>query len=300
MNRSFRALWLGSMLSLLTPFAWAQEGDPEILALIQGLNEELHARGVHLSISEVHFMTSGEGKPSIRVIQTPTRWVPNDPRRTSGTDLTYVVDPTLGATASGLSAAETEAAIDRALETLDSDGCLNKLDLVKLSYGGVATGIAGALLGYGDPVAASFLRPDIYMAGWYPAELFEELGNPGDSTHVIATTFVFTFYDPVTRTDTDINGDNYWDVAGVEIYFNDNFGDPNGTQPERPWGIDVTSPAIDAESIVLHEAGHALGLGHFGPPPVAVMNPSYKGIDQELHATDRAGICALFASWPNP
>lgn len=34
-----------------------------------------------------------------------------------------------------------------------------------------------------------------------------------------------------------------------------------------PWGIDVGLPGIDVQSVTLHEHGHSLGLGHFGPFP---------------------------------
>ena len=62
---------------------------------------------------------------------------------------------------------------------------------------------------------------------------------------------------------SDINGDNYVDTAFSEIYYNDNFN----------WGINVIIPGIDVETVALHKSGHSLGVGHFGPPPEAVMNP---------------------------
>ncbi len=87
---------------------------------------------------------------------------------------------------------------------------------------------------------------------------------------------------------TDINGDNYLDSALNEVYYNDNFA----------WGIDVPLPGIDVETVALHENGHSLELGHFGPPPTAVMNPVYAGIRHRLLPIDRAGACAVWESWP--
>lgn len=43
---------------------------------------------------------------------------------------------------------------------------------------------------------------------------------------------------------TGINGDNYMDTALNEVYHNDNFGDPNGTRPGNPWGINVNLPGM--------------------------------------------------------
>jgi hypothetical protein len=53
------------------------------------------------------------------------------------------------------------------------------------------------------------------------------------------------------------------------------------------------------ETVSLHENGHSLGLGHFGPPPSAVMNPRYAGINHEPDAADHAGMCSIYNKWPN-
>ena len=57
-------------------------------------------------------------------------------------------------------------------------------------------------------------------------------------------------------------------------------------------------PAVDVETVALHENGHSLGLGHFGPPPAAVMNPVYAGINTTPDAIDKAGACAVWGWWP--
>ena len=62
--------------------------------------------------------------------------------------------------------------------------------------------------------------------------------------------------------------------------------------------IDVPLPGIDVETVALHENGHSLELGHFGPPPAAVMNPVYAGMRQSPLAIDHAGSCAVWGSWP--
>jgi len=97
---------------------------------------------------------------------------------------------------------------------------------------------------------------------------------------------------------TDINGDNNLDTALNEVYYNDNFGNPGGSRPGNPWGINILLPGIDVETVGLHENGHSLGIGHFGPPPDAVMNPVYAGIRHSPLSVDDAGMCAVWGSWP--
>ena len=107
--------------------------------------------------------------------------------------------------------------------------------------------------------------------------------------------FVFTDDD---GNPTDVNGDNRLDTALNEVYYNDNFGDPGGDRAGNPWRIEQPLPAIDVETVALHENGHSLGLGHFGPPPAAVLNPVYAGIRLSPLPVDSAGMCTVFGSWP--
>jgi Matrixin len=97
---------------------------------------------------------------------------------------------------------------------------------------------------------------------------------------------------------TDINGDNRLDTALNEVYYNNTFGQAGTDRANRPWGINVAPPGIDVETVALHENGHSLGVGHFGPPPAALMNPVYAGIRQSPFAVDSAGMCTIWASWP--
>src|SRR4029077_1900013 len=107
---------------------------------------------------------------------------------------------------------------------------------------------------------------DIVEAGWLPRAFFEALG-PGGGSGILAVTFTLIFTEGSPPAPSDINGDNYLDTALAEVYYNDNFGDPNGDRAGTRWGIDVALPGIDVETVPLHENGHALELGHFGPPP---------------------------------
>ena len=110
-----------------------------------------------------------------------------------------------------------------------------------------------------------------------------------------SVTFIFT---DANDNPTDINGDGRLDTALNEVYYNDTFGDPGDDRAGNPWAIELPLPAIDVETVALHENGHSLGVGHFGPAPAAVMNPRYAGINQDPDATDHAGMCTVRSSWP--
>jgi hypothetical protein len=85
------------------------------------------------------------------------------------------------------------------------------------------------------------------------------------------------------------------------VYYNNTFGDPNApdNRKDRPWGINAAPRGIEVETVALHENGHSLGIGHFGPPD-AVLNPVYAGIRQTPMAPADAGMSPVWSSWPNP
>ena len=281
---------------VLPVMAAAQEGDPAVLALMQQVNNQLQAQGLSLAVEQIEFFTIGAGRPANRIHQSGSRWVANDPRRLAdGENITYLVDQSDGATASGLMNAQTEAAIDRALATWDSEQCLKKVDIIKRADSGADPDIFDFFFGFGgfgDPFLA-----DIVDAGWYPKAFFDAVGGPGGGDGILAFSVTFIFTDGFGNP-TDINGDNQLDSALNEVYYNDNFGNPGGSRPGNPWGINIALPGIDVETVALHENGHSLELGHFGPPPDAVMNPVYAGIRHQPLAVDHAGMCAVWGSWP--
>ena len=283
----------------------AEEGDTKVLALMDEINEQLAAQGLNIAVEEIEFFTIGKGRPTIRIHQQPFRWVANDPRRyAQGDDITYLVDQSDGATASDLSNAQTEGAIDRAMETWDNGKCLKKVDLEKQPDLGDDPDIFDWLVEpidethgtYGD-FGNPFLA-DITHAGWLPKEFFDAVGGSDGGYHILGFSVTFIWLWADTGEPTDINGDNYMDTALNEVYYNDNFGDPDGTCPNNPWGIGEELPGIDVETVALHESGHSLCVGHFGPPPKAVMNPVYAGIRQSPFPVDHASMCTVWGSWP--
>ena len=298
MKRYGLALCVSALGSLLVPQrAAAQEGDPAVIARMQAINQQLRARGLGIAVEQIEFFTLGGGRPANRLHAQEFRWVAGDSRRNAdGDKLTYLVDQSDGATASGLSSAQTEAAIDRALDTWQANRCFAKVDIVKRADSGEDPDIFDSFFGFGG-LGNPFLA-DIVEAGWLPRAFFEAVGGPGGGRGILAFSVTFVFTDPQTGAPTDINGDNRLDSALNEVYYNDNFGNPSGDRAGNPWGIDILLPGIDVETVALHENGHSLGIGHFGPPPAAVMNPVYAGIRHAPLAVDSAGMCSIYSSWP--
>ena len=272
------------------------QNDPDLLARVRQINESLRASGLGIAIEEISFFTIGQGRPGIRIHQSGLRWVAGDARRLAdGDNITYLVDQSDGATASGLTSAQTEAALDRALNTWQDNRCFQKVNIIKRADSGADPDIFDAFFGFGG-FGNPFLA-DIVEAGWLPRAFFEAVGGPGGGRGILAFSVSFIFVDS-NGNPTDINGDNYLDTALNEVYYNNNFGDPAGDRAGNPWGINIALPGIDVETVGLHENGHSLGLGHFGPPPAAVMNPVYAGIRHSPLPTDSSGMCAVWASWP--
>jgi hypothetical protein len=181
------------------------------------------------------------------------------------------------------------------LNTWDNSNCLKKVRILKRADSGADPDVFDSFFGFGG-FGNPFLA-DIVEAGWLPKAFFDAAGGPGGGDDILAFSISFIFIDGAGNP-TDINGDGYIDTALNEVYYNNNFGNPGGTMPGFPWGINLPLPGVDVETIGLHENGHSLGLGHFGPPPAAVMNPVYDGIRQSPLAIDSAGACAVWSSWP--
>ena len=269
--------------------------DSALLAKMLEMNQQLASMGLSIAVEEVEFFTIGGGRSGVRIHQQPFRWVPNDPRRLAdGTNITYLFDQSAGATLSGLTSAQTEAAFDAALSTWATDPALKKVQIIKRPAPGTDVTIFDFFFGFGgfgNPFAA-----DIVEAGFLPRAFFQAVTGSGRNVLAFSATFIFVS----GGVPTDINGDNYLDTALNEVYFNNTFGDPANDRAGNPWGINVALPGVDVQTVALHENGHSLELGHFGPPPIAVMNPVYRGIRQTPFPSDDAGMNAVWSSWPNP
>jgi hypothetical protein len=274
------------------------QSEGEIRKVMSSMNEQLKFSGQSVRLAVVEYITVGENQGQTvyfndRAKQIDTHWVPGDPRRGGFEDIAWLSDQ-VDAVAYGLSLGETQAAVGRAMETWQGVQCSN-IPLTQLPDFGVDWGFVQWMAGMGG--IEGWLA-DITQAGWLPGGFFELTLGPGASGEVLGVTFTFGWIDEDGNF-TDINGDGKDDVAFREIYYNNAFD----------WGIDSNYP-IDVETIVLHETGHGLSLGHFGKlsqtnrngkfhfAPRSLMNAGYTGVQQHLTGTDIAGHCSIWASWP--
>ena len=84
-------------------------GDPEIIAMMLDINEQLAAQGLGIAIESIELFTLNNARPSNRIHQQDFRWVAGDPRRAPGSalngiDITYLIDGTFQGTSSGVPA----------------------------------------------------------------------------------------------------------------------------------------------------------------------------------------------------
>ena len=283
--------------SLIAAPAFAADVTADFQAMLDSLNGGLAAEGEDVRVLQIEWMTSdeGDGEEAGNTVfafnvgnkQLGADYAPFDPRRSWNVSdsITYLVDQSDGATNDGLTNADTEAAIDRAMATWDFATPCSAASMDKAVDTGADPDLIDFLLGFGAP--GGFLA-DLVHAGWLPAGLLPP--------NVIGVTFTLTWVSGGQP--TDINFDGKADVAWREIFYNDAF----------VWRINAN---IDVETVALHEAGHGISQGHFGKifigdangklhfSPRAVMNAAYGGVLQDLTGTDDAGHCSIWGDWPN-
>jgi hypothetical protein len=273
--------WLVALAVLAPLAARAQDDESWTLQAMDLTNGVLKAQWMDIRIEQVEVLPIRQARSTYRLHRQPSRWVLGDARRPStGGVLTYMVDEKAGPRGEAVPPA-FEAAIDQGIATWTAEPCLSKVRIVKEPYTGEDATIFDAQFGYGG--LGDWKAADIVFGGWMPPSFFDAVIGQGAGESVLALSVTFVFVGPDGKP-TDVDGDHYLDVATNEIYFNDAF----------PW---AAGSDVDVATVVLHEVGHTLGIGHFGPPPVATMNPVYAGVSPQLRPWDHAAACSIWASW---
>jgi hypothetical protein len=292
----FRVFSLIALFVLLAvPQALSAIDENEVKAELHTLNDQLAAAGENFRVEVVEFSTFDEIGPIVyandREHQLDSHWIPYDPNRWGVRDIYWAID-NVDQTAD-VPWADATAAIGQAMNTWNTVPCAN-IPLVQVNDYGLDLGYVQWLVGMGG--VPGWLA-DITHAGWLPKIFFDIIGGPGGGNSILGATFTFIWIDSNgDPTDMDGNGKN--DVAFREIYYNDNFN----------WGIDIRY--FDIETVVAHEVGHGVSLGHFGKifrspngklhfAPRALMNAIYYDILHGILGTDNGSFCSVWASWPN-
>ncbi|MEZ4585067.1 MAG: hypothetical protein R2909_01540 [Gemmatimonadales bacterium] len=269
-----------------------------IASVMDQVNLGLEMQGADYRVAMAEYITVADANEAGATIvardlgnkQLTADFVPGDARRTwsgppaaGSDDITYAIDQVDAATiGGGLSPAETNGAIQRAMGTWDAMAC-SDLPLQQTDDFGLDLGIVAFQNGLGG--ASPYIVADVMHAG------FTDINFSGGT---LGVTFTFIFTSDGQPTDVDGNGKA--DVAFREIYYD----------PSWVWQIGGN---IDVESVAVHEAGHGLSQAHFGnimvkndgsvkASPRAVMNALYTGVQQGLLGTDNGGHCSNWANWP--
>lgn len=290
------------VLLMAQPADSKKKADPtveHIRAVMTAMNAQLEAIGENVRLDAVEYYTARDKAGQIVYFEDRTKqlvhhFVPGDYRRGGFFDISWLSDQVDG-TASGVTLADTQAAVDRAMATWNGVNC-STIPLTKLSDFGWDWGYVQYF--YWGVGGSPVWYADITQAGWLPGAFFDAVLGLGASDVVIGVTFTFIWVSGGIPTDIDNN--KKFDTAFREIYYNNKF----------PWGINTNWP-VDVETVVLHETGHGLSQGHFGKlfqtdangklhfAPRAVMNSGYTGVQQTIRATDNGGHCSIWGSWPN-
>lgn len=268
------------------------------------LNSTLFA-DKNFKISQVEIYTAVTSATTVETLDQQfestlsSRWVTNDTRRNwNGDNNLKDIDWlsfTPFAMANGRISAEPvyQAMYDK----WEKGGSCKTLDIDRTSYS-LSMGNPSLILGIGGPPAEEPLA-DISLIGFLPAEIFEAVF---DSPNVLGVAFAFVFINPATGIPIKTSRGKE-DKAFTEVWFNDGFTWSKGTAPGK----------IDIESVVLHEFGHTLNLGHFGIlqaftsngqtklvyQPVNTMNAFYIGEPRNfLGPNDKGNYCEAWGSWP--
>lgn len=206
-----------------------------------------------------------------------------------GSSVTYVLDRSDYTQDLGLSEAQITSALNRTFETWAAAENAS-LDFTEMADQGgnydLLDGTPGNWFGGypGDSMdqGADYLYANITFGGWLDNDYFDYLEDgsiDGLPSNILGVTWSGKVRGPLSRKPRWV----------ADIFLNDGWTwSLNGDDPTTS---DVFE--IDIETVMLHELGHAVGLGHEDGVP-AVMNSSYGGIGRNLFQDDLDGIASLY------
>ena len=243
------------------------------------------------------------------------RWVEGDPRRDGRVGVSYAFDPVQGLSpftrnpdGSGLRQmpfSELDPILEQTMTAWRGQTC-STAPIARVAVpGGVDPDLIDQLVFGSDGGRPYAQVSDIVQGGWQRPNFFTAIAGGPSGNNIIGVTFSFWYVD-ATGTPTDIDRDGNRDTGLAEIYYNTRFA----------WGSSLAPNVVDFYSILTHETGHSLGLGHFGKvfftkkaladgtlttteikyAPKALMNAVYVTGRSEIEGTDNSSFCQIWAS----
>ncbi len=231
------------------------------------------------------------------------RWVPGDTRRNWNgdgdlNDIDYL-SFSLFSTSSGVNGPIlAEPVYQDMLNIWETEGPCKNVEIDFATHDFFTQGNPSNILIIGGQLPPAQPFADVTVTGFLPAFIFDIVfGSP----NVLGVAFAFTFVDENGNVIRSRRGKA--DKSFNEVWFNDGFS----------WTLGANPGSIDIESVVLHEFGHTLNLGHFGIlqsfetedsfdlryVPVNTMNALYIGeLRNFLGQNDKGNFCESWGSWP--
>ncbi|MBL3655908.1 matrixin family metalloprotease [Fulvivirga sediminis] len=266
------------------------------------MNETLFKEG-KLKVEEVKLYKYVDRYDSVNTLDSQfestisSRWVPGDTRRNwnGDGDLDDIDWSSFTPFSSANGTIDAEPIYAAMFDKWENDGYCTTVAIDEMPYT-LDMGNPSQIIDVGLPNYGPYT--DISVVGYLPASIFESVLG---SENTLGVTFSFVFQDENGTATSTTRGKT--DKAFSEIWFNDGYR----------WSKGGTSNSIDIESVVLHEFGHALNLGHFGIlqakyengvrelvyQPVNTMNALYIGEKRSfLGENDKGNYCEAWGSWP--